>query len=47
MGAFGGFRKHEAKKMKKKDLERKAERQLGSNWSLPQVEIIKKGKKDW
>jgi hypothetical protein len=47
MGAFGGFRKHEGKKTKKKDLERKAQKKMGSAWSLPQVEIIKKGKKDW
>jgi hypothetical protein len=44
MGSFGGFYKGENKKTKKKDLEKKAQKQLGS---LPQVEIIKKGKKDW
>jgi hypothetical protein len=48
MGSFGGFYKGENKKTKKKDLEKKAQKQLGSAvWSLPQVEIIKKGKKDW
>ena len=47
MGAFGGFYKGDAKKAKKKDLEKKAQKQLGSTaWTLPQVEIIKKGKKD-
>ncbi len=46
MGYFGGFRKHERKKMKKQDLERRAVRQFsGSATSFPQVEIIKKGKK--
>jgi hypothetical protein len=48
MGAFGGFYKGDAKKFKKKDLEKKAQKQLGSAvWTPPQVEIIKKGKKDW
>lgn len=48
MGNFGGFYKGDAKKVKKKDLEKKAARQTGSvSWAPPQVEIIKKGKKDW
>ncbi len=48
MGSFGGFYKGESKKPKKKDLEKKAQKQMGStSWSQPQVEIIKKGKKDW
>lgn len=48
MGNFGGFYKGETKKSKKKDLEKKATRQMGSTvWAPPQVEIIKKGKKDW
>ena len=48
MGAFGGFYKGEKKKSKKKDLEKKAERQMGTaSWQLPPVEIIKKGKKEW
>jgi hypothetical protein len=48
MGSFGGFYKGDTKKMKKKDLEKKAQKQLsGSSWAPPQVEIIKKGKKDW
>lgn len=48
MGSFGGFYKGEAKKSKKKDLEKKAARQMGdTSWAPPQVEIIKKGKKDW
>ncbi len=43
------FRTHEKKKMKKSELEKKASRQMGTNspWQLPQVEIIKKGKKEW
>ncbi len=49
MGAFGGFYKGEKKKFKKGILEKKAQKQIGDNspWSLPQVEIIKKGKKEW
>ncbi len=48
MGQFGGYYKGEAKKTKKKDLEKKAQKQLGSSaWAPPQVEIIKKGKKEW
>lgn len=49
MGAFGGFYKGEKKKFKKNELEKKAQKQMGisSVWQLPQVEIIKKGKKEW
>lgn len=48
MGSFGGFYKGDAKKTKKKDLEKKAQKQMGtSSWTLPQVEIIQKKKKDW
>ena len=48
MPNFGGFRKHETKKLKKRELEKKAQKQIGGAlWSLPQVEIIKKGKKEW
>jgi len=42
------FRTHEKKKIKKSILEKKAQNQTGSGaWQLPQVEIIKKGKKEW
>ena len=49
MGSFGGFYKGESKKSKKKDLEKKALKQMGGSavWAPPQVEIIKRGKKDW
>ena len=49
MGAFGGFYKGEKKKFKKGILEKKAQKQISGNspWQLPQVEIIKKGKKEW
>ncbi len=49
MGSFGGFYKGEKKKFKKTQLEKKAQKQMtgGGDWQLPQVEIIKKGKKDW
>lgn len=48
MGQFGGFYKGDTKKQKKKSLEKKAQKQLsGNTWQLPQVEIIKKGKKEW
>ncbi len=48
MGSFSGFYKGEKKKMKKTELEKKAQKQLGSSgsWQMPQVEIIKKGKKE-
>lgn len=48
MGSFGGFYKGEKKKTKKSILEKKAQKQFGaSSWQLPQVNIIKKGKKEW
>lgn len=49
MGAYGGFYKGDKKKMKKVTLEKKAAKQMGggASWQLPQVEIIKKGKKEW
>lgn len=48
MGSFGGFYKGEKKKVKKSTLEKKATKDLSSSsWQLPQVEIIKKVKKDW
>ncbi len=48
MGQFGGFYKGDKKKLKKSQLEKKAVREMGSGsvWALPQVEIIKKGKKE-
>lgn len=44
-----GFYKGEKKKLKKETLEKKAQKQFSVNasWQLPQVEIIKKGKKEW
>ena len=47
MGNFGGYFKGDKKKLKKSALEKKAQKQMNGSWSLPQVEIIKKGKKDW
>jgi len=47
MPNFGGYFKGDKKKIKKSILEKKAQKQMNSSWSLPQVEIIKKGKKDW
>jgi hypothetical protein len=49
MASNSGFYKGEKKKFKKSELEKKAQKQMGSGmgWELPQVEIIKKGKKDW
>lgn len=49
MGSFGGFYKGDKKKLKKMTLEKKAQKQMGTDspWQLPQVEIIKKGKKEW
>ena len=49
MASNSGFYKGEKKKFKKSELEKKAAKQMssGSPWQLPQVEIIKKGKKDW
>ena len=46
--AFGGFYKGEKKKPKKSHLEKKAQQMTSSSvFTPPQVEIIKKGKKDW
>lgn len=48
MANFGNLYKGDKKKLKKSTLEKKATKQLGSSsWQLPQVEIIKKGKKEW
>jgi hypothetical protein len=48
MGGFGDIYKGDKKKTKKSILEKKAAKQMNaSSWTLPQVEIIKKGKKDW
>lgn len=48
MAQFGGFYKGDKKKLKKSNLEKKAQKQLGErSWQLPKVEIIKKGKKEW
>lgn len=48
MASNSGFYKGEKKKFKKTELEKKAQKQMGSvGWQLPQVTIIKKGKKDW
>ena len=47
MANMGSFYKGDKKKLKKSVLEKKAMRQISSNYQLPQVEIIKKGKKEW
>jgi len=49
MPSFGDFSNEKKKKLKKSVLEKKAQKQMSSSpaWQLPQVEIIKKGKKDW
>jgi len=49
MATNTGFYKGEKKKFKKSELEKKAAKQMGSmgGWQLPQVTIIKKGKKEW
>ena len=49
MGSFGDFNNDKKKKPKKSQLEKKAMKQMGagSSWQLPQVAIIKKGKKEW
>lgn len=49
MGQFGGYYKGDKKKLKKSFLEKKAQKQIctTSPWQLPQVAIIKKGKKEW
>jgi len=47
MGSYGGYFKGDKKKPKKKELEKKAHKQMtGGSWQLPSVEIIRKGKKD-
>lgn len=43
--AFGGYFKGEKRKIKKSDLEKKSQKHLGTAFSLPQVEILGKGKK--
>lgn len=48
MFVSGDKYKSEKKKVKKSILEKKAQKQMSSSaWQLPQVEIIKKGKKEW
>ena len=48
MPGFGDIYKGDKKKIKKSILEKKAQKQMGASaWTLPQVEIIKKGKKEW
>ena len=49
MGSFGDFNNDKKRKLKKSVLEKKAQKQMSSStaWQMPQVEIIKKGKKDW
>jgi len=49
MASNSGFYKGEKKKFKKTELEKKAAKQMSSTgaWTLPQVTIIKKGKKEW
>lgn len=48
-GGFGNLYKGDKRKPKKSQLEKKAAKQMASTstWQLPQVEIIKKGKKEW
>lgn len=49
MATNSSFYKGEKKKFKKSELEKKAQKQMlgGSTYQLPQVTIIKKGKKEW
>jgi hypothetical protein len=49
MGSFGDYNNDKKKKLKKSVLEKKAQKQMSgaASWQMPQVEIIKKGKKDW
>ncbi len=48
MANYSGFYKGDKKKYKKSELEKKAQKQLSTTgWQMPQVEIIKKGKKEW
>lgn len=46
MGQFGGYYKGEKKKKKKQFIEQKANQLVShQSFSLPQIEILKKGKK--
>lgn len=49
MPSFGDYYSGKKKKTKKSALEKKAVKQMSSasSWQLPQVTIIKKGKKEW
>lgn len=49
MPSFGDYYNDKKKKPKKSLLEKKATKQLstGASWQLPQVTILKKGKKEW
>jgi hypothetical protein len=49
MGSFGDYYNDKRKKLKKSILEKKAQKQIAGAgaWQMPQVLIIKKGKKDW
>lgn len=49
MPSFGDYNNDKKKKLKKSVLEKKAQKQMSGSvgWQMPQVEIIKKGKKDW
>lgn len=49
MPSFGDYYNDKKKKQKKSVLEKKATKQLsaGTSWQVPQVTIIKKGKKEW
>jgi hypothetical protein len=49
MPSFGDYNNEKKRKLKKSLLEKRAQRQMQSsaNVQMPQVEIIKKGKKDW
>lgn len=49
MGSFGDYTYDKKKKLKKSVLEKKAQKQIAGTgqWQMPQVTIIKKGKKDW
>ena len=49
MTSFGDYNNDKKKKLKKSVLEKKVQKQMSGSvgWQMPQVEIIKKGKKDW
>lgn len=48
MPGFSDLYKGDKKKLSKNKLEKKAQKQLSTGtFQLPQVEIIKKGKKEW